>query len=148
VLDIVFDPCEPVLLDAPGATAEQRVSIDAALVMWRALGVIGPRVEADAGTPRIEVRFEDAAAAFHGLYDDEHGIIFINAHLDSDHERAVTVAHELGHALGMWHVGDRVSVMNPGNLDVEPTAGDLAALEALWGTCGPGNTAPAPDEIR
>jgi hypothetical protein len=28
--------------------------------------------------------------------------------------------------------------MNPGNLDVEPNSGDVAALAAIWGACPSG----------
>lgn len=149
VLDLVFDPCEPVLLDAPGATAAQRTSIDDALAMWRAHGVTGPVSSGDPSLPRIELRFEDAAPAFHGLYDDETAVIFVNTALTDAHQRAVTIAHELGHALGMWHVADRISVMNPGNLEVEPTDGDQATLEQLWGACGTvGLIAPESPALR
>jgi len=138
-----------VLLDAAGATDEQLASIDDALAMWREHGVPGPVASGDASMASIQVVFENAAPAFHGLYDDEAGVIYINTALGDRRERAITVAHELGHALGMWHVADRVSVMNPNNLDVEPTDVDQATLEQLWGACGTGGLlAPESPDLR
>ena len=51
----------------------------------------------------------------------------------------VTIAHEIGHAFGLVHVSDRPSVMNVGNLVVEPNTGDVTALVALWSTCDAGD---------
>lgn len=141
-LDIVSDVCEPTAVIAPAdASDEQLASIDGAIAMWGALGF--NRVErADGalltGGQHIEVVFDDAAPFFHGLYDDEHGVVYINRSLTDDHQRTVTVAHELGHAFGLLHVdrSARVSVMNPDNLVVEPNDGDAAELVALWGACG------------
>ena len=85
----------------------------------------------------ISLEFQAAAEMFHGFYDDQRGVVYINLSLEDDHQRSVTIAHELGHAFGLVHVqaSERASVMNPGNLTVEPTAADAAALTALWGNC-------------
>jgi hypothetical protein len=48
---------------------------------------------------------------------------------------ADVIAHEIGHAFGLVHVTGRASVMNAGNIDVAPNAGDAADLSALWGAC-------------
>lgn len=140
-LDIVADVCEPTAVTASSdATGAQLASIDAALAMWSRLGF--DRARRVAGVPltggqHISIVFDDAAEFFHGLYDDEHGVVYINRALSDDHERSVTLAHELGHAFGLWHIdrGARVSVMNPSNLVVEPNDGDAAELAALWGSC-------------
>ena len=141
-LDIVSDVCEPTAIIAPAdATDGQLASIDGAIEMWVGLGF--DRVARADGASRtdgqhIEVVFDDAAEFFHGLYDDEHGVVYINRALSDDHQRTVTVAHELGHAFGLLHIDrdTRVSVMNPNNLSVEPNDGDAAELVALWGACG------------
>jgi hypothetical protein len=137
-LEITFSPCEPVLLvPAADATAAEIASIDHAIELWRAVGIDGP-MRSDGKAPGgVPVRFEDAAGAFHGVYEDEVGVIYINRTITDDHARAVTIAHEVGHAMGLLHVpaGERSSVMNPGNMLIEPDALDRGALEAIWGAC-------------
>jgi len=139
VLDVVFDPCEPVPVVAPTATAEQLASIDDAIAMWRADGAGAIAREPASAAPALEVRFEEAAGNFHGVYEDEIGVIYVNATLTDRGQRAITIAHEIGHALGLWHVSPdtRISVMNPGNLTVAPNPGDREALVQLWGDCPP-----------
>ena len=137
-LDIVTDVCQPTAIIAPlDASDAELASIDDALAMWGRLGI--DRLERGdlSAAQQIEIVFDDAAEIFHGLYDDEHGVVYINRALSNDHERAVTVAHELGHAFGLWHIDadGRISVMNPGNLVVEPNVDDAADLQALWGPC-------------
>lgn len=143
-LDIVSDVCEPTAVIATSdVNQDQLDSIDAALVMWASLGfdrfrlAVGEEAADAPEQQRIAIEFDDAAEVFHGLYDDERGVVYINRALSDDHERAVTIAHELGHAFGLLHVssGARVSVMNPANLVVEPNDGDAAELVALWGSC-------------
>lgn len=123
------DPCEPLQLIAPNATAEQLAAIDHGVALWGDPS-IGRAVTAD---DSIEITFQASGPAMFGLYDDA---IFINQELSGTKE-AITIAHELGHAFGLVHVpiGERLSVMNPGNLTVEPTADDTAAVAAIWGTC-------------
>lgn len=143
-LDIVSDVCEPTAVIAPSDVSQpQLASIDEALTMWARIGfdrfrlAVGEGADDVLESQHIEIVFDDAAEIFHGLYDDEHGVVYINRALSNDHERSVTVAHELGHAFGLQHVasGARISVMNPANLVVEPNDGDAAELVALWGAC-------------
>lgn len=136
-LDVIFDVCAPIAVSAPGIDAARAAAIEQGLASWRDRGVgsltFGPADDVAV----IEIRFEDAAPAFHGYYDDELGVIYLNTSLVDRAQLAVTVAHELGHAFGLWHVSSehRSSVMNPGNLWTAPTASDAAELALLWGTC-------------
>ena len=105
------------------------------MALWRDRGA--PALGRRAGAT-MDVIFEDAAPAFRGLYDDVQGLIYINRSITDEATLSIVIAHELGHAFGLFHVdaSKRVSVMNPGNLDVPPTAEDQAAVESLWGVCG------------
>ncbi|HSD91107.1 MAG TPA: ImmA/IrrE family metallo-endopeptidase [Kofleriaceae bacterium] len=131
---LTFDPCASTVVSAPHATTEQLASIDDALAMWRADGVTG-LTRGD--TAEITVEFRDAAASIYGFYDTTTATLYVNTRLADPGQRAITIAHELGHALGLVHVSaaTRISVMNPGNLITEPTASDSLALESLWGAC-------------
>ena len=138
-LEIVFDVCEPLLVvPGPGAGDDELASLDEAIEMWNRLGQTSlsrGQPDSRAVGPVLEVEFETAADVFHGVYDDERGRIFINLRLTDDHARAVTIAHELGHAFGLFHVSGRSSVMNARNLIVEPNDGDADELRGLWGDC-------------
>jgi Zn-dependent peptidase ImmA (M78 family) len=122
------------------APATAAADLAAALTMWRAVTTFEVTDRSVDGVPRLPVRFESAAPLFRGLYDDERGVVIVNSRLGAGHETAVTLAHELGHALGLWHTEAGVdSVMLPGNLEIEPTSADAAALASLWGTCAGGS---------
>jgi len=128
-----FDACDPVRLDVDAPTDARVTGVDAAITAWRALGVM--TFARDSVTDAtIEIRFADASPAEYGLFEGDS--IAINVDLGGD-ELAITIAHELGHALGLVHIdpATRLSVMNPGNLVVAPTTDDLAAVAALWGSC-------------
>jgi hypothetical protein len=138
-LQVMFDACEPLaLVPGDGAEPAELASVDGAAEMWNRLGQtsLSRAIAAGAGLS-LEIRFEEAAQVFHGVYDDEHGVVYINRRLSDPHQRAVTVAHEVGHALGLFHIADRESVMNPNNLELEPNQADADALVALWGACPP-----------
>ncbi len=136
----MFDPCDPVLVTSPEATADQQASLDSALASWHALGANGPTDMAaalDPDVPQVTVRYRDASGAIYGVYDDTDATIYVNTRVDDASQRAITIAHELGHALGLVHVAadERPSVMNPGNLTIAPNVEDAAELARLWGAC-------------
>lgn len=140
VLEITFDPCAPLRIEpAADVRHEEHRSIDAAIALWRdVLGVAAEQAEsADAGVPVIAIRFERAAPAFRGIYLDEIGEVVINRVLEDDRVRTIAIAHELGHAFGLWHVDpqDHSSVMIAGNIEIAPTTDDAAALAAAWPSC-------------
>jgi hypothetical protein len=135
-----FDPCDPpsLAVDAT-ATPAQRDAIARAFALWELRDV--PTLDASPATS-LPIRFQGAAPEDHGLYDDRAAIIYVNDQIVDRTVLAIVIAHELGHAFGLVHVSQdvRSSVMNPGNLTVEPTTEDRHALESLWGTC-PGGSA-------
>lgn len=121
----IYDPCDPLAVSG-GDTA----TIASASAMWNAVGVAEM---GQSGGVSIPLVFEsDAAPQDYGLYAGS--AIFMNSDLAED-QRGVVLAHELGHAMGLVHVTNRPSVMNPGNLTIVPTAADFAAVVAVWGTC-------------
>lgn len=144
---VAHDPCVPLAILPSAPTDVERAGITDALALWRGRGVTAaamndaaPALPPDA---TITVRFEDAAATFHGIYDPASASVLINRDLTrataDQAALAVVIAHELGHVFGLVHVdaGERISLMNPGNLVTPPTAADQQALEALWGACPP-----------
>lgn len=138
-IDTVFSPCEPLALVIVGLDdAARDASVDDAVSMWNRVGATLTRV-ADAPA-HLPIHFEDAAGNFHGVYEDEAGAIYVNLGLTDPHERAVTIAHELGHAFGLVHQEREDSVMRRANVAIEPTAADGDALRGLWGACAPALT--------
>jgi hypothetical protein len=137
---VTHDPCAALAITQVAPTAMQQGGVGDALALWRDHGVRafdrGDAVEAPAAGA-IEIRFEDAAATFHGLYDPSASRVLINRTIADRDALAIVVAHELGHAFGLVHVdaATRTSLMNPGNLVTPPTDADQRALEALWGAC-------------
>lgn len=154
---VIYDACAPIsIVTSPTITPAQALGVAGGFALWNQRA--GTRISspapagggaatpgdagADAGpppAPRVSLVFQPAAPPFHGLYDDQHATIFINDDLVDLHPLEVTVAHELGHVFGLVHIDPAVrsSLMNSGNLTVEPTAQDLQVLAAQWGRCTP-----------
>lgn len=139
---VLYDPCLPLaVLVEENVTPEQRAGVEAGIALWNSRAatrlVLVSAGDSSADSAQLPLFFQQAATPFHGLYDDRAGLIFINRQLSTQHERAVTVAHELGHAFGLPHVpaDGRASVMTAGNLVTEPTASDVSDLAAQWGRC-------------
>lgn len=147
LMEIKFDPCLPLQVEpAADTTASEMASLDAALTMWNKLGLTHATREKVPGAQRLPVRFEKSMAMFRGVYLDETGELVVNRGLTEPHQRAVVIAHELGHAYGLWHVSQKIrkSVMNSGNLTIEPLPADNDELRANWPSCPSPPKAPAP----
>lgn len=127
-----YDACAPVRLQLDAPTDARLSAVDAAIAAWQAAGVTTFTRNDAADT--ISIEFADASPAEYGLFEGT--AIAINVELEGD-QLAVTIAHELGHAVGLVHIdpAERTSVMNPGNLVVGPTIDDHDAVVALWGNC-------------
>ncbi|HET6149211.1 MAG TPA: hypothetical protein VFH68_16860 [Polyangia bacterium] len=143
---VQFDACQPLVL-APDLDAgpEQLQGISDAVDLWNSsaatrlsMQVHDRAASGGAAGSSLPIHFQQAAAPFHGFYDDRDIQIFINRDL-ADHARIVAISHELGHAFGLVHVApaERPSVMNSGNITIDPTADDVGALATRWGHCAP-----------
>jgi hypothetical protein len=131
------DPCTPLVLRPVAATPAQLDGIAGAVALWQDRGVSAFDAAAPEAPSAIEIRFDDAAATFHGVYDPDHASVLINRDLPDAATLSIVIAHELGHVFGLTHIAPaaRISLMNPGNLVTPPTDDDQQALEALWGSC-------------
>jgi hypothetical protein len=133
-IDISYDACAPLALAADDASDAERASIEDAAALWNAQGLTKLVVDQPGDAPIVRIRFESAAIAFLGVYEDEIGEIIINREITNPEQRAIVIAHEVGHAFGLPHMEGR-SVMNQGNLTITPTAEDQAALTARNTSC-------------
>jgi hypothetical protein len=135
------DPCAQLAIVAVAPSDAQRDGIAGALALWRDRGVAAFDVATEpapaATAVSLEIRFDDAADAFHGVYDPAGGRVLINRGITDPATLAIVIAHELGHVFGLVHIAPatRTSVMNPDNVITPPTDADQRALEALWGRC-------------
>jgi hypothetical protein len=134
--DRFLDPCLPTLLVvSPDATDDERAGIAAALQLWSAVGGPSISLEGPSGAQPLPIGFERAAPAFFGLYRPDHGDILINRGLVDPTSRAITIAHEVGHAFGLAHVNGQRSLMNPGNLVIPPGEREVQLIGERRGPC-------------
>lgn len=138
-LDVVYDPCDVSIIVDEGSTATERESVASGLSLWNVAATLELGTEPRGDRPQLRIQFQEAALAFRGVYDDERGIVFVNRRLTDRRAQLITVAHEVGHAFGLWHVAtsERRSLMNPGNIEVEPTSLDVQELRGHWASCVP-----------
>jgi hypothetical protein len=124
IVPIVHDACTPLALVGDDA------SIAAASALWNGVGVMA--IGAPGGDVLPVIFTAHAASDEFGAYTGS--AIFVNEDVVGD-ARAIVIAHEIGHAIGLVHVSDRPSVMNPGDLTLAPSSDDDAAVIAVWGSC-------------
>jgi hypothetical protein len=144
---ITFDPCTGLSAQAAAdATPAEAQGVRDAVALWHKAATL--QMSADPGLADVPVGFQHAADVFHGLYEPDRGDVLINQDLTDPHQLSVVIAHELGHAMGLVHV-TYDSVMQAGNLTIEPQPADAQALIQLWGQCsaldGGSTDAGAPD---
>jgi hypothetical protein len=135
--EVHFDACQDVIL-VPDAsiTDAQLAGVRAGTALWNERARTRLTLDTAVAAPALAIRFQRAAAPFHGFYDAQTATVFINEDL-KDAAQAVVIAHEIGHAFSLAHVSQRPSVMSAGNLETEPTAEDVETLASLWGPCAP-----------
>lgn len=139
-LRIEGDPVQEGLVDDDAASAgagPARTPVDVSSLTL-------PSASTQAMSASVPLEFDYAAPAFRGYYDDEAGVVYINDRLRGE-DLAITVAHELGHVFGLFHIEKdiRDSVMNRGNLKVPPNREDARAVASIWGHCDDGMAAAA-----
>ena len=134
--DMLFDPCVPLVLEAHGVSDEELAIVEAAIDLWQDVFAIETTVEDVAGARRMRVLFRDDVW-YYGRFDDTRARLEVATWIEDPDTMAIVLAHELGHAFNLYHVdeSERLSVMNPGNVDVPPTPADGEELAGLWGEC-------------
>ena len=137
-----FDACAPTEIVLPESLAPAVASAIADGVRFWSEPLSMPwttTAAATTGASSIPLRFIDTGL-FYGRYDDLAPAIILSSGVTDPARLSIVVAHEVGHALGLYHRSPdaRVSVMNPGNVNVAPNAEDLAEITAIWGACTTG----------
>ena len=139
VIDTVFDPCSPqTIIPGLGTQESELQSIEDALQLWAQVLPMQLVVGEPSDTaPGLSIQFDSGDTFYRAIYFDNTGEILIGRDkLDPD-DLALALAHELGHAFGLFHVpgSERLSVMNVGNLTIDPTPEDGLRVSDLWESC-------------
>ncbi|MGE0869369.1 MAG: hypothetical protein AB7P03_12440 [Kofleriaceae bacterium] len=137
---ITFDPCSTlVITPAEGATDQEVQSIRDAVTAWSHVLPVTIEVAAPPQPdPALPLRFESGDTFFRAIYWDDVGQIWVGRDQLAPDDYPIAIAHELGHAFGLLHISpdERPSVMNVGNLELEPNEQDARDVAAMWPSCG------------
>lgn len=147
---MVFDPCDPLVLVPQGASPAQLDSIERGIELWKDVADVRVGLSGPADARRLPIELVETEW-YMGHFDDQAGKIEIATRVTDPAAFAVVLAHELGHAFGLYHVepDERVSVMNTGNVSTPPLEGDIEVLEHMWGSCIRGQiTVPPTESLR
>ncbi len=138
-VDTVYDPCSPLAIAVVGESGAAEVAgIEGAIAAWNhvlptqiTIGVMPGAADV------LPIRFESGDTFYRAIYWDAFGEISVSRDRLAPEDYALAIAHEMGHAFGLLHVdkSERASVMNVGNLEIEPNDEDAAAVRALWDAC-------------
>lgn len=136
-IDTVFDPCSPLTIAVPSDDAAEVQAVAHAVDAWRAVLPAAIEVANAPGDGALTIRFESGDTFYRAMYWDTIGVISVSRDGLAPGDYAIAIAHELGHAFGLAHVGaeTRPSVMNVGNLDVWPNGDDAGEVQARWESC-------------
>jgi hypothetical protein len=136
-IETVFDPCSPLaIVPGEGSAPSERDSIEQAIDAWNRVLPTRLEVGPHAGVPELPVYFL-SDIGFRAAYFDKSVEIVVSRDKLAPDDLGLAIAHELGHSFGLFHVSkkERLSVMNVGNLEVEPNREDALAVASLWEAC-------------
>ena len=139
VIETTFDPCSGLTI-AAGAdtTAAELDRVAEAVLAWDAVLPTDVEVTGAPGPAgALQIRFDSGDTFYRALYFDAIGVIRVSREKLDSEDLPLAIAHELGHAFGLFHVDpdERESVMNVGNVEIPPTELDAGEVRALWSSC-------------
>lgn len=134
----------PTITDTIGTPHSELEALRMGIHLWNPLGAnfkladeVSPTDNSAPFAVHFGVHRDSATIAASGVCWPGLGYLTIYAdHIESDVGNAynflvTTTAHEVGHALGLQHVGEE-AVMNPADFDNQLTGSDTAQFHALW----------------